>query len=113
MRREVDIDVAGYDLLVLCVQSMRSTEITIRATVDGSPRVIVDAAPGIDAGRELEGEIGGRRISALEIELTDPGELPGVADLFWLGVTDSAARDARRARVLPYPDDLARPAAAR
>ena len=105
MRREVDIDVAGYDRLVLCVQSMRSTSITLRATVDGAPRVIVDRAAGIDAGQELEGPIGGRHVSALEIELCDPGELPGVADLFWLGVADSAARAARRSRVLPYPDD--------
>ena len=78
MRREVEIDVDGYDLLVLCVQSMRSTAITVRAIVDGSPRVIVDRAPGIDAGQELEGPIGGRRISALEIELSDPGDMPGV-----------------------------------
>lgn len=105
MRREVEIDVDGYDLLVLCVQSMRSTAITVRATVDGAPRVIVDRAAGIDAGQELEGAIGGRRISSLEIELTDPGATPGTADLFWLGVTDGAARAARRARVLPYPDD--------
>ena len=105
MRREVDIDVAGYDRLVLCVQSMRSTSITLRATVDGAPRVIVDRAAGIDAGQELEGPIGGRHVSALEIELGDPGELPGVADLFWLGVADSAAREARRSRVLPYPED--------
>ena len=105
MRREVEIDVDGYDLLVLCVQSMRSTAITVRAIVDGSPRVIVDQAAGNDAGQELEGQIGGRRISALEIELADPGDMPGAADLFWLGVTDSAARDARRQRVLPYPDD--------
>lgn len=105
MRRTVEVDAAGYDLLVLCVQSMRSTAITVRATVDGAPRVIVDRAAGIDAGQELEGEIGGRRISGLAIEITDPGDLPGVADLFWLGVTDSAARAARRTRVLPYPDD--------
>ncbi len=105
MRRAVDVDAAGYDLLVLCVQSMRSTAITVRATVDGAPRVIVDRAAGNDAGQELEGAIGGRRISGIEIELTDAGDLPGVADLFWLGVTDSAARAARRARALPYPED--------
>lgn len=105
MRRTVDVDAAGYDLLVLCVQSMRSTAITVRATVDGAPRVIVDRAAGIDAGQELEGAIGGRRISSLDVEITDPGDLPGVADLFWLGVTDSAERAARRTRALPYPDD--------
>lgn len=105
LRRAVDADVDGYDLLALCVQSMRSTAITVRATVDGVPRVIVDGAAGIDAGQELEGAIGGRRISSLTIELTDPGATPGTADLFWLGVTDGAARAARRARVLPYPAD--------
>lgn len=105
MRRAVDVDAAGYDLLALCVQSMRSTAITVRATVDGAPRVIVDRAAGNDAGQELEGALGGRRISGIEIELTDPGNLPGVADLFWLGVTDGAARAARRARALPYPED--------
>ena len=114
MRRQVDIDVDGYDLLVLCVQSMRSTAITVRATVDGSPRVIVDRAPGIDAGQELEGKHRrATRISALEIELDRSRGAAG------RGRPVLARRHRqRRARRPPRPRPavsrrLARPAAAR
>lgn len=103
--RECEIDVAGYDRLVLGVQASSSTLLSVRITVDGTERTVVDRARGNDAGLELENEIGGRRISHIAITVEDQANNPGLVTLIWMGVCDTAARERMRNRPLPYPDE--------
>ena len=107
MERSARIDARDYDHLTLCVQAAESTEVSIRAEVDGVERTVVDRGRGNNAGLEFEGPIGGRNISFIRIEIRDPGSAPGNVELFFLGVFHRERRDLMRGRVLPYPDDWA------
>ena len=107
LRRETEIEVQGYNRLALCVHSGSATTVSVYADVDGRRPCIVDHAAGNDAGQELEGPIGGKRISAIEIVFTDPADYPGMTNLFWMGAFDAARREEMRGRQLPYPEDWA------
>ena len=106
LEREVEIDTEGYDHLAVCIEALTSSEISIRATVDGESRTIIEAH-GNNAGIEPEGELRGRFISSLRIEIHDIGDSPGQMNLFFLGLFDRNRREKMRSCELPYPDDWA------
>ena len=105
LSRDVDINLDDFDSINMCIQAGSSTTISVTGVVDGTRCVLIAPVHGNDAGLELEGPIGGSRISRIEIRIEDSAIMPGLVSLFWLGVFDSAARMRMRSRVQPYPEE--------
>ncbi|MCX5661271.1 MAG: heparinase II/III family protein [Planctomycetota bacterium] len=108
MTRDVDWIIEGYDRLSLCLTLPSTARLHVRATIDGQPRSLLEAAPGRDNFEEYEAPIAGRRIERLEIELRDTGPGPGQGRLMWVGVFHQARRDAARSAPSPYEEAIER-----
>jgi len=102
MRREVDLNVADFTHLNLCLQSSSTTRVSVHAVIDGRERVVIERAPGRDSGQELEGALNGERITRLEIVIEDPARTPGEVTLLWMGLFHQQRRQRMRGRVNVY-----------
>ena len=90
LSRDCMLNIEGYDRLMANVSASRETRVTVRCTVDGTERLILDFH-GVDQNHEVEGELHGRCMTHIEIAVY--AEWEGCAELFWLGLANAKKRE--------------------
>jgi hypothetical protein len=96
--RSLEVDLAGYDTLIVRLAAAPHVRLTVRADIDGRERTLIDRRHGTGEAREYEAPLGGRVMRRLSITLESGGERAEEAWLGWIGVADAGRRAAMLAR---------------
>jgi hypothetical protein len=100
--RDMEVDLAGYDTLIVRLAAAPHVRLTVRADVDGRDRTLIERRPGAGEAREYEAPIGGRVLRRLSITLESGRERGEEAWLGWVGVADARRRERMLARPNPF-----------
>lgn len=91
MSRELDLDIANFDLLNLKMGIPDGMNVIVRAKIDGVLKTVIEGTqPTICS--EFEGEIKGRKISYIELEFVKVGDIASYGILYWLTLANSDKR---------------------
>ena len=105
MSRECDLDVSGYNVFRVFASLPSWVRLTVLATVDGAPQVLLDGVAGPDSMAEFDGKLVGRRMTAIRIEFTVTENRVAYVALLWLGLANAALQQRLEARRSPYTSD--------
>jgi hypothetical protein len=115
MERTCDIALNGYDVIRIFASLPDWVTLTLTATLDGRPHVLIDRVPGANTNDEHDGALptGARRMTALSLAfaLTEPR--PASLSVLWIGLSNAAKQAEMEAQTSPYTADwpgLLRPA---
>jgi hypothetical protein len=114
--RTTQVDLDGYDRLIVRLSVPPHVRVTLRARIDGRRQTVIAGVAGRGALQEFEGRVRGRRLSHLRLELATDRPGPAEVWLDWIGCARSAARRALLAQPTPFTPDWSRwlePAGAR
>ncbi len=100
--RTLEVDLAGYDTLIVRLAAASHVCLTVRADIDGRERTLIDRQPGTGEAREYEAPLGGMVMRRLSITLESGRERAEEAWLGWIGVADARRREAMLARPNPF-----------
>lgn len=100
--RSFDLDVSAADRLCLRASFAEDQRLTLRAVVDGAEKTVLDAVAGRNVFAEFEGELPGRHLQGMEIEVVSTSGDPGQINLLWLLAIDTTARSRYRNRATVY-----------
>jgi hypothetical protein len=92
--RVLDVDLSGYDRLVVRMACPPHARLTVTATIDGRTLILIKAEPGRGIGHEFEGRLHGTRLQAIKLELATNQAGAAEAWLDWVGCARSAVRHA-------------------
>ncbi len=90
LERQCDLDLSGYDQLVLAAAMPSSVRVSLHARLDGQWQTVFDNLPGTDRNDEFQGHFHGARLTGLRLEFRLSGPPPAVVSVQWLLVADSA-----------------------
>jgi len=105
MERACDLAVGEYDIFRVFGSLPSWVRMTVKATIDGKERVLIDQAPGVDTNDEFDGPFFGERMTHLRLEFSITETRPASASLMWLGLSNRAAQERMEARKSPYTPD--------
>ncbi len=90
LERDCDLQLDGYDCLVLAAALPANVRCTLLARLDGAWQTVLDAAPGTDRHDEYEGCFTGRHLTGLRLEFCLTDSTSAVVTLDWLLAADRA-----------------------
>ncbi len=105
LARACDLDVSGYDVFRVFASLPAWARMTVRATLDGAERVLLDGVAGSNTMGEFDAPLSGNRLTALRIEFALAEPRIAYAALLWLGLSNRALQDRMEARRSPYTPD--------
>ena len=88
--RSMEVDLSGYDLLIVCLM--------VSADIDGHTRTLMDREPGRIDSHEYEAPVEGWVLRRLTLTFESDLERPEEAWLCWIGVANRSRRAAMLAR---------------
>ncbi len=98
LTRALEVDLAGYDTLIVRLAAAPHVRLSVRAQIDGRERMLIDRRPCAGEAREYEAPLGGRVLSRLSLAFESGLPRGEEAWLGWIGVADAGRREAMLAR---------------
>lgn len=100
--RDLEVDLAGYDTLIVRLAAAPHVRLTVIADIDGRSRTLIDGEAGRRDAHEYEAPLAGRVLRRLSLAFESAVERAEEVWLGWIGLADSARRAAMLARANPF-----------
>jgi hypothetical protein len=105
--RQLRVDLAGYDRIIVRASCPKHVLVTVVATVDGVERTVVDAEPGRGNAHEFEGKVHGKTLERICLKIASERDGTDEVWLYWIGCAHAKRRKAMLARTPPFTPDWA------
>ena len=100
--RTMDVDVRGYDILMVRLALPEHVRLTVDAVIDGAVVRLATDAAGTGLPAEYEMPVAGQRLQWLRLTITSGRDQADEGWLYWIGLANAAKRAAMLSAPNPY-----------
>lgn len=102
MARDLEVDLSGYDTLLVRLAAPPHVRLTVRAETERGEAALLEGEPGRGDPHEFEAPLRGRVLRRLELALETDRDGPEELWLGWIGVAHAGRREAMLSRPNPF-----------